>query len=367
MLICPNCQTRLSRAKSSAGVSFVCRSCAGRTTTVESLKKTVPGETVNSLWQEALARSGAPKRHCPSCNHLMAEVAIKGASHDVYLDVCTGCHLVWFDATEYEMLPHKPTQKSTKSISPVSAEAREKMAKIKIKLIEEQSQQQMTGRQSPDALWKYLPAIFGMPVEFDSGILQRFPWVTWLLTLIISFISILAFNDLRNVVAQYGLIPADYGRFSGLTFLTSFFLHGGILHLVGNMYFLLVFGDNVEDVLGKGRYLGLLIFAALLGDIAHIMADPTSPVPCIGASGGISGIIVFYAFKFPNARLGFLLFFRWFRMPASVMLFLWILLQIYGVFRQTAGVSSVSSIAHLGGAAAGFIFYLMSKKKALVK
>lgn len=361
MFMCPNCQTRLSRMKSAAGIFFVCASCGGRTASVDLLRKTVPGETVNTLWQEAISGSGAPKRRCPSCSQLMAEVAVKSTSQDVYLDVCTGCHFVWFDAAEYEILAHE-TKVPPKSS--MSREAQEKLGEIKIKQIEEQAQvhKQMTG-QAPDQLWKYLPAIFGMPVEYDTGVLQRTPRVTWLLTLMISIISVFALSDLRNVVAQYGLIPADYGRYSGLTFLTSFFLHGGLLHLVGNMYFLLVFGDNVEDVLGGWRYLGLLFFAAFVGDIAHILADPSSPIPCIGASGGISGIIVFYAFKFPKARLGIFLYFRWVQLPAIVMVFLWILLQIYGVFQQTAGLSSVSSMAHLGGAAAGFLAYLMSRKK----
>lgn len=361
MLMCPNCQTRLFRKKSAGGFFFVCGTCGGHTATVDLLQKTVPADTINLLWQEAIAGRGAPKRRCPSCSQLMAEVAVKSNSREIYLDVCTGCRFVWFDTEEYEMIAHITKQTPTKSS--LSQEDKEKLGEIKIKQIQQQTYEKMTGYQPPDQLWKYLPAIFGMPVEYDTGILQRTPWVTWLLASIISLISVLTFSDLGNVVAKYGLIPADYGRYSGLTFFTSFFLHGGPWHLVGNMYFLLVFGDNVEDVLGGWKYLGLLFFAAVTGGIAHILLDPSSTIPCIGSSGGISGIIVFYAFKFPKARLGILLFFRWLRMPAGVMLFFWILLQIFGIFQQGAGLSSVSAVAHLGGAAAGFLVYLLSRKK----
>ena len=366
MFMCPTCQTRLSRMKSAAGIFYICGSCGGRTVTVELLRKTVPNETINFLWQEAMASRGAPKRRCPSCSFLMNEVAVKSTSREVYLDVCTKCRFVWFDKSEYELIaqimketPAKSLQNMLQPKSQMSQEAKERLGEIKIKQIHEQAHNQVTAHQPPDQLWKYLPAVFGMPVEYDNGGLQRKPWVTWLLTAMISLISVLAFNDLINVVTKYGLIPADYGRYSGLTFFTSFFLHGGVLHLVGNMYFLLVFGDNVEEVLGGWKYLRLLFLAAFAGGIAHILAEPSSTIPCIGASGGISGIIVFYAFKFPKARLGILFYFRWVRMPASVMLLLWIVLQIYGVYLQTRGHSSVSSLAHLGGAATGFLAYLM--------
>ena len=98
------------------------------------------------------------------------------------------------------------------------------------------------------------------------------------------------------------------------------------------MYFLLVFGDNVENFWKPGRYLALIVLAAFIGDIAHIVAEPRSEIPCIGASGGIAGIIVFYALEFPHVKLGFLLrylfLFRWIRLPAWFVFVLWFCLSI---------------------------------------
>src|SRR5207253_2690175 len=85
-------------------------------------------------------------------------------------------------------------------------------------------------------------------------------------------------TEILATVMQFGLIPAQYARYFGLTFLTSFLLHGSFGHLAGNMYFLYVFGDNVEDFLGKARYVGLILIAAVLGDVAHIAMDPRSNV-----------------------------------------------------------------------------------------
>jgi len=142
-------------------------------------------------------------------------------------------------------------------------------------------------------------------------------------------------------------------------------LHGGILHLIGNMYFFLVFGDNVEDWLGEKRYLLLILFSLLAGDIFHILGDPSSTIPVIGASGGISGIIAYYALKFPHARLGILFgyyfHYDWIKMPAYVMFVIWIVLQMVGVWQQLAGYSNVSSLAHLGGAAVGVIFWYFTR------
>ncbi|HCP92182.1 MAG TPA: hypothetical protein DIT76_09095 [Spartobacteria bacterium] len=105
--------------------------------------------------------------------------------------------------------------------------------------------------------------------------------------------STFAFTQLHEIVLRFGLIPAQASRLGGLTFLTSFFLHAGVLHLVGNIYFLFVFGDDVENFLRPFRYLALIAMAAFIGDLAHIAADPHSQIPSVGASGGIAGVITF--------------------------------------------------------------------------
>src|SRR5207249_9726646 len=110
-----------------------------------------------------------------------------------------------------------------------------------------------------------------------------------------------------EIVSHLGLTPTQAMRNGGVTFLTSFFLHAGILHLVGNIYFLFVFGDDVENFLRPFRYLALIAFAALIGDLGHIAADPSSHIPCVGASGGIAAVINLYAPNFPEVTLGFLL------------------------------------------------------------
>jgi len=121
------------------------------------------------------------------------------------------------------------------------------------------------------------------------------------------------------------------------------------------------------DWLGKGRFILLLICSAVVGDVLHIIGDPGSEIPCIGASGGISGIIAFYALKFPRVKLGFLLclyhYIRWIRMPACAMFLIWLAIQFFGAWKQLAGFSNVSFLAHLGGAGVGCVFWILTRKK----
>ena len=139
--------------------------------------------------------------------------------------------------------------------------------------------------------------------------------------------------------------------------MTSFFLHGGIFHLLGNVYFLLILGDNCEDLLGPWKYLQLLVAATIVGGLAHVMTNFGSDVPCIGASGGISGIIAYYACRHPEAKVGLLLrfywHFHWVYIPAGIAFLLWVLLQGALSWGQVNGFTNVAAMAHLGGAAVG--------------
>jgi len=209
----------------------------------------------------------------------------------------------------------------------------------------------------PDHWWEFALAITGVPIEYNDTPLKNRPLVTWLLVALIAGVSVAAMGDLETTVKNWGLIPAEFGRHFGLTFLTSFLLHGGWFHLLGNLYFLVVFGDNTEDVLGKRRFLVLVAAAALAGDILHILIDPRATVPCVGASGGISGILAYYCLRFPAASVGIVWWFRWFRLPVGIMFALWVLSQIAGILGLSMEVGDVAVFAHLGGAAVGILFW----------
>lgn len=364
MFLCPRCHdVELIKMKGPSGIFWWCPSCDGRSATVALLRKNMPQSVVNALWQTAREGTHSQNTRCPACRKWMDEVPA-GEQSTQFLDVCTRCQFVWFDAREYEAMPcvlKPPTLEDR-----MSPEAREKIAILELDAIRERAKSGDWEDGAPDAWWQWIPAVLGMPVEHDAEALTQCPWVTWGLAVVVSVVSILAFVDLQNVVQEYGFIPVEFGRYGGLTLLTSFFLHGGVIHLLGNMYFFMVFGDNVEAFLGKTRFVLLLVCATVVGNMLHALGESYSTVPCVGASGGISGVLAFYAFAFPHARLGVLYrcfyWFKWITMPAYAMFLIWIGLQAFGVWSQLAGISNVSSLAHLGGVAVGITFWALTRK-----
>ncbi|PYL06247.1 MAG: hypothetical protein DME34_09385 [Verrucomicrobia bacterium] len=362
--LCPSCQLPLKETRTAHGFFWSCETCGGRAVTIELLRRTFTPECINPLWLHALRGEGTRGRPCPECRKPMLAVTLS-TNAPVDVDVCQHCHFVWFDAGEADALKPRPMPPAEPELP---QKARELLAMEEIKRIADEARGSDFDSEPPDEWWKYIAGFFGMPVEYDAPAQERQPWITWLLAAAMVAASLFGLPHLGEIVEQFSLIPAQETRLHGLTFATSFFLHAGLIHLIGYTYFLLVFGDNVEDFLGRFRYLGLIAVAAFVGDLAHIAADPQSQTPCVGASGGIAGVIVFYALEFPRVRLGFLMrwgliWLRWIRFPAWFALVLWILFQLIGAWEQKAGISSVSAFAHLGGAVVGFVMWLVWRTK----
>ncbi|MBC8472486.1 MAG: rhomboid family intramembrane serine protease [Planctomycetes bacterium] len=291
----------------------------------------------------------------------MHEVPIIDKEETEYIDICTRCHFIWFDPHEFEHIPKVEIQKSQGP--PLSIEAREALALARLdSLKKELEHNDQNSRTGPDHWWEVVLALFGMPAEYNYTPLKHRPIVTWSLAAAIVLVSFIAFQNLRAAVANFGMIPDQFTRYFGFTLLSSFFLHGGYLHLIGNLYFLMVFGDNTEDILGKRNYFILIATATIVGHIAHILGDPRSTISCIGASGGISGILTYYCLRFSKAKVGIILLYRWIRLPVGFMLAIWIIFQILGAYKQIAGFSNVSALAHLGGASIGILFWWKTKK-----
>src|SRR5947209_10797114 len=159
-------------------------------------------------------------------------------------------------------------------------------------------------------------------------------------------------------LATYGLVP-DHFRLSAV--FTSMFLHGGWMHVLGNMWFLWIFGDNIEDILGHGKYLLFYLLCGAAAAMTQVAASPFSRIPTVGASGAIAGIMGAYMMKFPHSRILSLVtivfFFTTIEIPAWIMLVYWFVIQFFsGV--GTLGTSQVSQggvafFAHVGGFVAG--------------
>ncbi len=187
---------------------------------------------------------------------------------------------------------------------------------------------------------------------------------------------------LNNFIYIYGVVPARYTLFlNGLglssshliiPLFTSMFLHAGWFHILGNMWFLFVFGDNVEDKLGHFRYLVFYIICGLFASFLHIFFNLNSTVPSIGASGAIAGVLGAYMIFYPHARILTLLpifiFFEIIELPAIFWIGLWILIQIFfGTLSIGSSGGGVAWWAHIGGFLAGMIYAMKFLKREYEK
>jgi membrane associated rhomboid family serine protease len=182
-------------------------------------------------------------------------------------------------------------------------------------------------------------------------------------------------GEAEAIMTQRGpmLLCPDALSFAWYTVITSVFLHGGWFHLIGNMLFLWVFGNNIEDAMGPARFVAFYLFCGILAALAQILVQPGSPVPMVGASGAISGIMGAYLVLYPTARVHMLVvlfvFITRITVPAWVMLVYWVFLQAIGGLPTLAGASSgggVAFLAHLGGFFAGLFTIKLFAKPELV-
>ena len=236
----------------------------------------------------------------------------------------------------------------------------------------------------------------------DENPTLRTPWMTWLLIGVTVATWLLlqgagAPNAVAISVCNLGLVPGELTHRAPLglgvplgpgmacvvdnepinwfTPLTSIFLHGGWGHLLGNMLFFWVFGNNIEDSMGPGRFLVFYLLCGLIAAGAHILSDPASPIPTVGASGAISGIMGAYLVLYPRVRVKmlfiFIIFFRVFAIPAWMVLIWWFLLQVVSGLPSLAAVrpdvsGGVAVWAHVGGFLAGVVLIKLFENPAVV-
>jgi len=178
--------------------------------------------------------------------------------------------------------------------------------------------------------------------------------------------------EIRHL-AEWPELPLAYrsGPWNFLTPVTSLFLHGSWLHLLGNMLYLYIFGDNVESIMGHGRFLVFYLVGGVLASLAHLISAPNSIVPLVGASGAIAAVLGAYLVRFPTARVHVLFFFFVFvkivRIPAVIVLGVWLAAQILaGMHQGPLEGGGVAWFAHIGGFAAGMVLVFLFQQRERV-
>lgn len=204
----------------------------------------------------------------------------------------------------------------------------------------------------------------------DNQPSRSFPLVT--VALIAINVAVFLFETMLDARSQdffirsYALIPES---FRATTLVTSTFLHGGFFHILGNMWFLWIYGDNVEDRLGKGRYLLFYLASGVAAGLLQVAVSPHSAIPTVGASGAIAGVMGAYMLLYPHAEIKtiiFLLFLIRVDIPALWLLIYWFALQVYsGIYElgRQSNQGGVAWFAHIGGFLAGMALIKVMKTR----
>ncbi len=193
------------------------------------------------------------------------------------------------------------------------------------------------------------------------------------INIVVFIFQVMLGSSQDSFVYQFALIPAQItgGLRVGdvLDVFTSMFMHAGLAHIGGNMLYLWIFGDNVEDAMGHGRYLFFYLTGGVVASLAHILTNPGSQIPTVGASGAIAAVLGAYLILYPQSRVSTLIFIGYFirlaMVPAIVVLGLWFVLQLFqGVLTfGAADVGGVAFWAHIGGFVAGLVLAKILAKR----
>jgi membrane associated rhomboid family serine protease len=216
-------------------------------------------------------------------------------------------------------------------------------------------------------IWMYVQGA-GMSEELLAGSICRYGSIPGELT------GHMGSHD--GVQLAEGLPPCMFGGLTWLTLLTSMFMHGGWLHLIGNMWFLWLFGNNIEDSCGHLRFLVFYLLTGLAGSAAHVLTASNSLIPTVGASGAISGVMGAYLVLYPRVKIQTLfilfIFVRIFPVPAWLILGEWLLIQVLSGWQSPAAGGAAASggvafLAHIGGFLAGLVLVNLFVNRTLVE
>jgi membrane associated rhomboid family serine protease/Zn-finger nucleic acid-binding protein len=366
-MLCPVCKKQMMSRQIGEVTVDICSNCGGIWFDKDELKETlsilkksseIPFRNFKPLPREDEAQEFR-EIYCPRC-----ATALKPFNYaydsGIFLDRCPSCGGIWADRDETESIASflKGNPKLEKLGKSYLDHSKERQTWIDLK---EASPTMMSNA----FYWQFLPLIV-LPVG-DENPRQHFPWVTMaliLINIIIFICEVIFISDPQSFFNRYGSIPVNIASGKNLyTLLSSIFLHGSLLHVLGNMFFLWIFGDNVEDIFRPFKFLVLYLTSGILGDVLHTFTHLASNMPMVGASGAISGLMGAYFVMFPTARMKIFFVKRVIYLPAALYIGAWISFQIiYGLADIGLSVSNVGFFAHVGSFVAGMLFAFIAKK-----
>ena len=332
--VCPHCTTAfLTPTRYQDTDIELCQTCGGLWFEKQALNELLAEQTADAgmdYTQRLGNKVGPTDLKCPDCRgvlkhyHLLQDFTLE-------VDVCAKCEGVWVEHDEVEALQHSPRLQG--ALAPVN-------------------------KKTHAGTWLF-QFFSHLPVEYNIPP-HRTPWVTWALMLlnVLIFASYAAYPALaENTIAQFASRPDLISRGDHLWgLLTSTFLHGNLIHLAGNMYFLWLTGDNLEEALGHWRFLALYLLCGIGASAVSLFFNWGSDIPSLGASGAIAGLFAMYGLWFRHASLTFMVIIYQVKLAPMYYMLIWLGLNFLGML---IGEDGVDYWGHIGGFAVGMIIALL--------
>jgi membrane associated rhomboid family serine protease len=335
--------------------------------------------------QELWMRSeNAPLNHerpCPSCLKPMRLVSEPSWIGNFEIDVCRRCYMMWFDQGEHYEIPHPHID-----LDSDVQEIERKVARIEVKVDQERekmAKDDLFG-DGPDEFWKQVLAVLALPVEMESPVEPRFPILTAFFAVTMLFVGYFAgFGS--DMIAKFAYYPASPFQDGGTRMLTSVFAHGGWVHLLVNVYFFGMFGDDVEEDLGHFKFALFLLITMVATGLLQFLFSLHGELPHVGASGVVFALMTYYAFRFPKVRMAYLVPVvhtfhfakggiawlrgaRWLRIPVWTVFLGYLAFNVICYYAlERGGLTRVSHLGHLLGAVVGAILFRVWRPEVLGK
>ncbi|GIU30303.1 rhomboid family intramembrane serine protease [Shewanella sp. MBTL60-007] len=282
------------------------------------------------------AHKGMSQRKCSHCETRLHQYHLMD-NFQVEVDFCITCTGVWIDDHEREKVVQSPQIQS-------ALEQLDQKVSVKTWLFQ---------------------FLMQMPAEYNLKP-KTTPWVTYSLIAINTLIflaTVLQPNATEWIYETFALKPVDLMQGQNISGLVShMFMHGGWMHLIGNMYFLYVVGDNLEDALGHSRFLGLYLICGFAAAAGHIISEPNSSIYMVGASGAIAGLFGMYLLWFRHASLTFMFIVYQKKLSPMAFFAIWLIMNLVGAY---IGGGGVAYWAHIAGFVAGLAIGLALKSKVM--
>jgi membrane associated rhomboid family serine protease/Zn-finger nucleic acid-binding protein len=352
-MLCPHCQTELRTVKEATPVCTLlldyCPNCRGIWFDAGELELLLAESHFDKpLFQLVDSPQAEALKRCPRHGLLMQKCGVStgrlrqrmygqtgNLSESLVLDQCAQCLGIWFDGGELAQVSSVLSSTSTSSHPLLAASFPPPLAPA-------------AGSESPTSalLWAFM-FLTGLPVEHDHP-RKRFPMAVVVLIFInaMAFLATMGSDNPEVFTRTFGLIPNRSFHGSLFPWLSYMFLHANLFHILANMYFLWVFGDNVEDRLGWPHFVGVYFASGVAAALLQVLLQNERDMPLVGASGAVSGVMAAYAVLFLHARLSSLIFVLRVQWKSSTYVLFWLGLQFLGAL---TGVSQIAWWAHIGG------------------